>query len=551
MIQAALCCPRGHAQTDPATDAKQLYEKEQWQELTQLLEKSPRNSADDNYYYGVALAHQERWDQARDALLAGERLAPRDKRFPIELAGVAFKQKRLREARRDLRRALCLDPGEAYANEFLATIYFLDSNLEAALKYWNRAGKPVIAEVHTEPPLRVRPALLDRAFAFAPANMLELNELLASEARVDALEIFPSNRFVLSARADGKFDAVFRAQELNGFGNTKLEALWRSLSGIVFQQITPEYYNLRGTATNIVSLARWDPDKRRAYAWLSGPVGGDPRWRYRLGADLRNENWDVQTSFAGPSTVLGALNLRRESVSAEISRLAGARWSWAIGAEVSHRDYRSVAPGTAITPQLLAQGYQIKEISRIKYEVWRSPERRLIISSAASSQTGRVFAQSAESFEKLQGSLETHWFPQARGDDYEMMWRVRGGKTFGEIPFDELYMLGVERDNDLWLRGHVGTRHGQKGSAPLGRDYFLSNWETDRHVYANGFINVKLGPILDIGKIADQSANLGSHKWLFDTGVQARVKVLGLGIALSYGKDLRSGNNAFYASVGR
>ncbi len=66
-----------------------------------------------------------------------------------------------------------------------------------------------------------------------------------------------------------------------------------------------------------------------------------------------------------------------------------------------------------------------------------------------------------------------HWLPTARGDDYETLVRVRAGKTFGDLPFDELFMLGLERDNDLWLRGHIGTRDGRKGSAPLGKDYFL------------------------------------------------------------------------------
>ena len=47
----------------------------------------------------------------------------------------------------DLHRALQLDPKDEYANEFLATVYFLEGNLEAALKYWNRVGKPQIAEV--------------------------------------------------------------------------------------------------------------------------------------------------------------------------------------------------------------------------------------------------------------------------------------------------------------------------------------------------------------------------------------------------------------------
>jgi hypothetical protein len=136
-----------------------------------------------------------------------------------------------------------------------------------------------------------------------------------------------------------------------------------------------------------------------------------------------------------------------------------------------------------------------------------------------------------------------------------VQWRIRAGKTFGEVPFDELFMLGVERDNDLWMRAHVGTRHGQKGSAPLGENYLLSNWETDKNTYSGGYVTVKLGPFLDVGKIADSSsvaaANLGSQKWLFDTGAQAKLKVLGVGVILIYGKDLRTGNNAFYATVGR
>ena len=129
-----------------------------------------------------------------------------------------------------------------------------------------------------------------------------------------------------------------------------------------------------------------------------------------------------------------------------------------------------------------------------------------------------------------------------------MQGKVRAGWTFGQSPFDELFMLGVERDNDLWLRAHVGTRDGRKGNAPMGRSYFLSNWEFDKNVYRNSFISLRLGPLLDIGKITDFSVGLGSRKWLWDLGAQAKVRVLGQSVAFSYGKDLRSGNNAFYVS---
>lgn len=550
LLLTAFCALPAYAQNAPEAEARQLFEQERWADLAQLLGNAPRASADLCYYYGVALAHQERWQEANKALRAGQQLAPGDKRFPIELAGVAFKQKQYGAAKRYLRRGLQLDPSDAYTNEFLATIYFLEGNTEAALKYWNRTSKPEIVEVRNEPALRVRPALLDHAFAFAPASTLTLDELLASEARVRGLEIFPSYKIELAARPDGKFDAVFRAQERNGFGNSKIETLFRVFGGIFFQEITPEYYNLRGSGTNIVSLARWDPDKRRAVAELSGPLGGNPNWRYRVAADLRNENWTVQTSFTGPSTVLGRLNLRRESFTAEISRLVGARLSWSAGFEVSHRDFRSIVAGVFLTPELLAQGHQIKQTAKLTYELWRLPERRFTISSGVNSQAGRIWSQPGQSFEKLQGTLEARWFPRARGDDYETRWQLRSGKTFGQVPFDELFMLGVERDNDLLLRAHVGSRHGQKGSAPLGRQYFLSNWENDKNVYSNGILTVKLGTFLDTGKITNPSSAAGPQKWLFDAGAQAKLRVFGVGVVLLYGKDLRSGNNAFYATVG-
>jgi len=135
-----------------------------------------------------------------------------------------------------------------------------------------------------------------------------------------------------------------------------------------------------------------------------------------------------------------------------------------------------------------------------------------------------------------------------------MQQQFRAGKTFGTVPFDELFMLGLERDNNLPMRAHIGTRDGRKGSAPLGRNYFLATWEADKNVYGNGLVVLKLGPFLDTGKIdpgrmADPSAALGSHKWLWDTGAQAKLRVFGTGVVFSYGKDLRSGNNAFYLTL--
>ena len=92
---------------------------------------------------------------------------------------------------------------------------------------------------------------------------------------------------------------------------------------------------------------------------------------------------------------------------------------------------------------------------------------------------------------------------------------------------------------------------GAKAARRSGKDYFLSNWETDKNVFSNGLVNVKLGPFLDTGKISDAVSALGTRQWLVDTGAQLKLRVLGVGLIFSYGKDLRTGNNAFYTTVAR
>jgi hypothetical protein len=151
---------------------------------------------------------------------------------------------------------------------------------------------------------------------------------------------------------------------------------------------------------------------------------------------------------------------------------------------------------------------------------------------------------------RLEGTLAARWLPKARGDDYETQVSLRGGRTIGDVPFDELFTLGFDRDTPLWLRGHPGLEDAQKGNAPLGRNYVLVNAETDKIVYRNGIFTVKAGPFLDTGKTYDPSGYFGSPKWLWDTGVQAKIRVLGgVQIVLGYGKDLRSGRNSFFTTV--
>ena len=528
-----------------------LIKQEKWREVVDLAKSEPTRSADLEYFYGTALAHLQRWQEAHQAFQAGARLQPTDERFPLELAGVDFKQKKYPDAASHLRQAIRLAPNDSYANDFLGTVYFLEDNVDAALKYWNRVDKPVVANVRPVPKPRVNPALLDHAFAFAPASVLRLPDFLTSQSRVKGLDIFSSAVFELRAREDGQFDLVMRNHELNGFGNTKLEKLVRLFRSLPDESIHPEFYNFHGKAINFISGYRWDAQKRRVRAEVSGPLREDPKRRIAFGVDLRGENWNIRDSFTGPAPVLAGFNMRREAINATFNSFESGRWRWSAGVELSHRDFRDAFLGTTLTPELLSKGYQLKQLTTLNAEIWRIPEHRINISGSISSDAGRIWSDPSQAFEKLQGSLRFHWYPQAMGDDYEILHTLRAGKTWGDIPFDELYTLGVLGDNNLMMRAHITTRDGKKGAAPLGRNYFLSNWELDKNVYRKGWFTVKVGPFLDTGKITDPLPELGSQKWLWDIGGQVKARVFGFGFGLTYGKDLRSGKNAIFVTAMR
>jgi hypothetical protein len=355
----------------------------------------------------------------------------------------------------------------------------------------------------------------------------------------------------LSAKPDGKFVAELRAVERDGFGSGRVPALIAVFGGAPYETIYPSYYNVGRGAMNMESLLRWDSQKRRAWVELSAPLRKLPQWRWRISTDERDEHWAVRSSFTGSAPELGGVHLSRELVAGSVTGFQSGRFRWWAGGEVSHRAFSGIRMGSALTPELVRGGWQAKVVSAIEYRVLDLPERRMWIAVGASSELARLWSAPARLYEKLQGSERLQWSPQATGDAWEIEQQLRAGKTFGEAPFDELWMLGVERDNDLWLRGLIGTRDGRKGSAPLGNRYFLANNSVYRRVYDNGLFGVKVGPLLDIGRVGAPAIGLAPKEWLVNTGGEAKLTVLGTGVLLTYGRDLRAGTNAFFATVAK
>ncbi len=544
LLLGFVCAANGADDVLRLETVKKLYEQQKWEEVLRAARGPTDQSADFDYYAGMALSHLERWKEARDVFSAGAQKKPHDARFLTERAGTEYKLNDFRFAKKDLRRAMRLGVTDSYLPEFLGTIYLLEGNIEAALKYWNIADKPRLAAVEATASPKTDKMLLERAVLFSPPGTFELDSFLKSDALLENLGEFPGRRTELapvpsSNRKDSdEYKATLHLNERNGWGSSFLDGAISLLRGLPYETVFPSDYNLRGEAVNLDSLLRWDAQKRRAAATFSMPFFRQPGKRLRLWFDARNENWNLSRTFSGNPVPISDLKMKRYAGGVEFHVVESGRWDLTLGAEGVSREFVNVPAGVAKSAKpFFADGRSADAWVGAHRSLIRVPERR-------------NYGSGLGAFSSVRGALKSRWLAEARGDDYEFLATLRGGNTYGKVPLDELFQLGVERDNDLWLRGHAGALAGRKGAAPLGRRYVLLNSELNKTAYDGAFFRIQIGPFFDSGAIADSTDLFGSRKWLFDAGVQARVRVMGsVSVILSYGRDLRGGKGVFYGNA--
>ena len=541
--------PSGNLQLETA---QKLYSEQKWEEVIRLSEQSGQ-TPEFVYLRGMALMRLNRWQEAREAFTSGIEKTPQDMRFLVERAGAEYRLKDFPAAKSDLRAALRTQPKDQYTLDFLGTIYLLEGNLEATLKYWNGEEKPRLARVTLSPKPQLKEELISRALAFDAPQVLELGAFRTTEARLANLGVFPQVRLELTPAGDSDYEAVLHVNERGGWEYSRWTGAISLLSGVPYQTVYPEWYNIGHRAINFSSMVRWDSQKRRAYASLTVPTGHEADRVVDIFADGRDENWNLSQTFSGSAAPITDLNLRRIEAGIELRAVVNGNWSWTAGAGVIGRSFRNGDTTASVSGSpFFTSSTSLEASASVKRAIWRVPERRFTVTGSLESRFGRGFKDNLGPFGSTGGSIRADWLPHAKGEADAFHLNVRSSNLFGSVPLDQLFELGLDRDSELWLRGHGATTDGRKGRAPLGRRYVLINSDYDRRLYNGGFFRVLAGPFVDMGKIIDDSAAFGDPRWLVDTGVQVKLRVLGsVAVVLSYGRDLRNGRGAFFGTSER
>ncbi|MBI4474285.1 MAG: C39 family peptidase, partial [Acidobacteria bacterium] len=364
----------------------------------------------------------------------------------VDLASEAFRGEKHSAAKEHLKSALESDPADAYSNEFLATVYFLENNVESALKYWNRAGKPQIESIHIDPPLSLKPVMIDRAFAFSRGNVLKLDSYRTTKARLQATDLYSKIELDLNPSGEEHFDVVLRAAERD-----RVPVLsW--FRGIAYRTIYPEIFNIGDSAVNIRSLVRWAEDRQRIHTAIATPIRGDSKWRFEAAFDVRREkDWPMR---------------RAEALVNLFSTVSG-DFSWTSGFAMAHRQFETEHVVAGFSPR---SGTSLKYVGSIRRSLFDNPDHRISVTTTLSGEAGKLFGASPARFSKAIAALNARWVPSSSADNYEMTGRLLSGAVAGTAPLDELFILGLDRDSRLWLRAtprRIPTRSFQLINADL------------------------------------------------------------------------------------
>ena len=517
---------------------------------------SATSDADSALNEAVAAANAGDLVRASSGLKAAAHAYPRDPRFPVELAGIAFLQRDLLAAKRWLHRARRLGSSDPYVDEFLGTLYLLEGNVEAALLFWNRLSRPVLVDDQIATGLEsvVNPGLASDAAHFRSGAVFGREDFLRTQRVTTLLGICGSSRIDLVAQETERYRAALRCVERPGFGGSKIASLLMLGRGLAYQAVHIRIPNIGRRAWQWNSMLRWDSKKRRVFVETAMPIAGKASWRLRLFADARHEYWQALDS---ENRALRQDFLhRRAEAGVAVGAVLGSRTTWENSLSLANRSFPIVSPTGAANDRLFG-GSSLRYGHSIESDVFRNPVKRVFVTLSGDASLERYFARDTNVI-RGRASLRGVWLPARDSDDGRTTLRVSTGALHGEVPLTDLYTAGLERDSlerdtlepsaTLPLRAHIGTKDGRKGGALYGDRYFSANLDVEKTLLQAGVLRFSLAPFLDAAWVRDPAGIYGARKTQFDAGIQfIAATASGTEIRLTYGWNLRTHRPAFYA----
>jgi hypothetical protein len=527
-------------------EAREAIDRGEYVRAVNLLsaELADRPTADTFLYLGIAYRHMKEYQKAEDVFHEGMMRFPRDIRFPTELANLFIENNDIDSAKAELQHVLTIEPTNNYASDELATIDMSRGDVQAALRSWNKSGRPFINDILHNYYLNFGSWVVRDGVTFHPSAPLLYKQWKTTEARLLQTDDFSNVGLeVEPTRVPDQYNAVVRTTSRL---NTLPDFLFNIIKGAPVQIAYVDVWNIQNTGMNFNGNYRWDANRRRAAGGFKIPLPNTGLLNLEFGQLWRSENWDL-SSVIEPNLLPDAKFLyKATALGGYITQIPTYRVQWGAGFVYRNRAARGNIPQMALNNlnvgrfsadlslRLADRNYQ----NRLRLEGFAA--RPSIIGNI------RYSGGVAELNNRYTFSKDSRTY---------FDWTLKGGTIRGPVvPIEDYFLLGMDYSPMNLMRGHVAAHDGKYSRGPLGTDFVLANTDIERKIATIPFFNtlnipyitVKWELFLDSGKTWDRNHVVQPSKLLFDTGGGLRLETPTHSFNLVYGRNLREGRNVFF-----
>jgi hypothetical protein len=441
-----------------------------------------------------------------------------------------------------------VDPQNNYASDLLATIDMSEGEVQAALRSWNRTGRPIIDDILHNYYLSFGSWVVRDAVAFHPAGVLRYSEWKTTESRLLETDIFGNVGLEIEPTPiPDTYNAVVRTttktNSLNSFA-------FNLLKGLPIQTSYLDVWNIRNSGINFNANYRWEADRRRVAGQLEIPVPFPGLLNLELGDMWRRERWNlsptIRPEYLGVARFLYDANILR----LHLKNIPHYRFDFGGGLEYFNR----AASGNL--PQLDTNSLNVGKFgveSNLRLFDGRY-QNRLHLEGFAARQSilGNI------NFSGAVAELNNRVTLDSRNRTY-FDWTVKGGTARGNVPVEDYFVLGIGAGARNPLRGHATADHGMYGRGPMGTDFVLVNTDIERRIVTLPlfntlnipFLTVKWEVFLDGAKTFDRKRIFKQGTLWIDTGAGLRLETPTQSFNLVYGRSLRDGTGVLVGYVER
>ena len=532
-------------------EARQAVERGENVRAVNILsaELADRPTADAYLLLGTAYGNMKEFQKAEDVFTEGSKRFSSDARLLNALGDLYLANNDADAARSALRQALRVDPQNNYASDLLATIDMSEGEVQAALRSWNKTGRPIIDDILHNYYLSFGSWVVRRAVAFHPAGVLRYSEWKTTESRLLETDNFANIGLEIEPTTiPDQYNAVVRTTtKTNDLGNF----VFNLVKGLPFETNFLDVWNIGNSGINFNSRYRWQAVRRRLDSQLKIPVPFPGLLNLELGNTWRLERWNLS-----PNVLPQYLGVARFIYDANILRLhlkqiPYYRFDIGGGLEYFNRAAAGNLPSPLASNSLNVGKFSVESNIRL-FDGQYQDRLHLEAFAARASILGNINFSGGVA--ELNNRITLSKDNRAYFD-----WTVKGGTSRGNTPVEDYFVLGIDTFIRNPLRGHSAADHGVYGRGPMGTDFVLVNTDVERRIATLPlfntlnipFLTVKWEVFLDAAKTFDRNHIFQQGKLWVDTGGGLRFETPTQSFNVVYGRSLRDGTAVFMGYVER